>query len=150
MSGVGAICVLIVGTGSSATPLLVSVAGEIDSSSVGVLRDHLQGVPERDVVLELSEVTLLSAAGLTVLLELQDRLRAVGARVVLAAASRPARRVLRVTGLDEQFVMAATVEDAIEGVGPDVPAPPPVWLGPNRRVCGAVRRAHRSHPAGTC
>jgi anti-anti-sigma regulatory factor len=53
-----------------ATPLLVSVAGEIDSFSVGVLRDHLQGLAERDVVLELSEVTLLSAAGLTVLLEL--------------------------------------------------------------------------------
>jgi anti-sigma B factor antagonist len=140
--------VLIVGTDSLASPLLVSVAGEIDSSSVGVLRDHLQGVPERDVVLELSEVTLLSAAGLTVLLELQDRLRAVGARVVLAATSRPARRVLRVTGLDEEFVMA-TVEDAIEGVGPDVPAPPTLRLVPKPRACGAVRRAHRSHPAAT-
>jgi anti-anti-sigma factor len=75
-----ALCALIVGTDSVDTPLLVSVAGEIDSSSAGVLRDHLQGLPERDVVLELSEVTLLAAAGLTVLLELQDRLRAVGTR----------------------------------------------------------------------
>src|SRR4051812_43155324 len=104
---------------------------------VDPLWDHLQGVAERDVVLELSEVTLLSAAGLTVLLELQDRLRAVGARVVLAAASRPARRVLRVTGLDEQFVMAPTVEDAIEVVGPDVPAPPTLRLGANPRGGGA-------------
>jgi anti-sigma B factor antagonist len=143
------ICVLIVGTGSLASPLLVSVAGEIDSSSVGVLRDHLQGGAERDVVLELSEVTLLSAAGLTVLLELQDRLHAVGARVVLAGTSRPARRVLRVTGLDDEFVMAPTVEDAIEVAAPDVPAPPPVWLGPKPRGCGAVRPAHRSHPAAT-
>jgi hypothetical protein len=89
---------------------------------------------------------LRTGAGLTVLLELQDRLRAVAARVVLAAASRPARRVLRVTGLDEQFVMAATVEDAIEGVGPDVRALPTLRLGPKPGGCGAVRPAHPLPP----
>jgi hypothetical protein len=48
-----------------------------------------------------------------VLLDLQDRLAAVGAWLVLAAPSHPVRRVLDLTGLDLRLPMESTVEDAL-------------------------------------
>jgi anti-anti-sigma factor len=92
---------------------LVTISGEVDIATVGELREHLLAIPDRHTVLEMSGVALLSAAGLTVLLELQDRLARVGARVVLAAGSACVRRVLTVTGLDVQLALKPTVENAV-------------------------------------
>jgi anti-anti-sigma factor len=61
---------------------LVIVFGEADLATVVHFRERLSTVPDRDVVVEMSDVALLSAVGLRVLLDLQDRLAAVGARLV--------------------------------------------------------------------
>jgi STAS domain len=53
---------------------LVTISGEVDIATVAELREHLRAIPDRHTVVEMSGVALLSAAGLTVLLELQDRL----------------------------------------------------------------------------
>jgi anti-sigma B factor antagonist len=102
---------------------LVTVAGEVDIATAPELRGHLLALPDRSVVVDMSEVGLLSAAGLSVLLDLQDRLTRTGARVVLTNAAACVRRVLDLTGLDEIFAMASTVEDAVELVASGLPAP---------------------------
>jgi hypothetical protein len=58
--------------------------------------------------------------------------------------------VLRVIGLDEQLVMAPTVEGADELAASDAtPTLTRPRLVPNRRPCRPVRPPHRSHSAGT-
>ena len=71
-------------------PTLVTVAGDIDIASAPLLRRHLLSVPGSSTVLDLSGVQLLSAAGLTELVDLRDRLTRADARLVLAG--RPATR----------------------------------------------------------
>lgn len=100
---------------------LVTVAGEVDISTVAQLRGRLDTVPDRHTVVEMSDVALLSAAGVTVLLDLQDRLATAGARLVLAAAPRCVRRVLTGVGIDARLPVAPTVEagfDSLTAVGP--------------------------------
>jgi hypothetical protein len=52
---------------------LLTIAGEVDIATIGEFRGHLLAVPERNTVLEMSDVVPF-AAGLTVLLDLQHQL----------------------------------------------------------------------------
>ena len=104
---------LVVRTFPMPVATLVTISGEVDIATVAELRKHLRAIPGRHTVLEMSGVELLSAAGLTALLELQDRLARVSARVVLAAGPACVRRVLTVSGLDVELALAPTVEDAV-------------------------------------
>jgi stage II sporulation protein AA (anti-sigma F factor antagonist) len=94
-------------------PTLVTIVGEIDLLTAPELRAHVLAVPDGDVVLDASGVELLAAAGLRVLLDLQDRRARAGARLVLAAPSPPVWRILAITGCDTTIPMTATVEDAV-------------------------------------
>jgi anti-sigma B factor antagonist len=94
-------------------PMLVTVEGEIDLATAPQLRERVFQLPEDDLVLDTSRVRLFAAAGLGVLLELQDRRARTGAQLVLAAPSAAVRRVLCVTRLDKTLAVAATVEDAV-------------------------------------
>lgn len=96
------------------SPTLVTIAGELDIASVPALRRHLHALPDRSTVLELSGVRLLSAAGVTEVVDLRDRLARAGARLALAAAPPRVRRILAITGLDDTIVLADTVDDAIQ------------------------------------
>jgi len=102
-----------------ATPAatLVTVSGEVDLTTVAQFRECLDTAPDCDAVMEMSDVALMSAVGLRVLLDLQDRLAAVGAWLVLAAPAHPVRRVLDVTGLDVRLPIESTVEDALALLG---------------------------------
>jgi anti-anti-sigma factor len=104
---------LIVRVHTAPVPTLVAVSGELDLLTAPQFRDELGVVPDGDVVLDLSGVRLLAAAGLSVLLDLQDRQARVGAQVVLAAAPPLARRVLCMTGLEGNLPMIATIEEAV-------------------------------------
>jgi anti-sigma B factor antagonist len=105
---------LLIRTFPTPVATVVNIAGEIDIAAVTELRGQLDALPDRNTVVDMSEVTLLSATGMSVLLEWQDRLTSVGARLVLAAGSHHVRRVLAVTGLDAQLRVVATVADAID------------------------------------
>jgi anti-sigma B factor antagonist len=81
----------------------VSLRGELDLASAPHLQQVLDqlcrdGYPE--IVLDLSGLELLSAAGLTVFHRVDSHLRAVDGRLVLHRPGRLARRVLAITGLD--------------------------------------------------
>jgi anti-sigma B factor antagonist len=104
---------LIVRVRTAPVPTLVAVAGELDLLTAPPSRGELRALPGGDVVLDLSGVRLFAAAGLRVLLDLQDRQARVGAQVVFAAAPPLARRVLCMTGLDRHLPMTATTDEAV-------------------------------------
>lgn len=95
------------------SPSLVTVAGEIDIASAPRLRRRLLTLPDDATIIELSGVRLLSAAGLTELVDIRNRLARVGAPLALAAALPPARRVLTITGIAATVIVTDTVDDAI-------------------------------------
>jgi anti-anti-sigma factor len=109
---------------AQAPPTLVTVAGDIDTATVAGLRRHLLSVPACSTVLDLSGVQLLSAAGLTELVDLRDRLTHADARLALAAAPRLVRRILAITGLDDTMLLADTVDDAVHLVTTPIPPRP--------------------------
>ena len=113
---VPALLIRIVQMDSSTT--VVAVAGEVDLGSAPQLHRHLLVLPDRDTVLDMSGVSMLAAAGMTALLDTQDRLTLVGARLVLAACSPSVCRALAITGLDTRLAMAPTVDAGIELIAP--------------------------------
>ncbi|RLP85456.1 MULTISPECIES: STAS domain-containing protein [unclassified Micromonospora] len=80
--------------------VLMRVAGEVDIATVAAFRSALWAAPARPVLqLDLSELRLLSAAGVRALLAAHLRVRARGGELVLVDPTPVVARVLRVTGL---------------------------------------------------
>jgi anti-sigma B factor antagonist len=85
--------------------LVVLVDGEVDVSTAPHLRSFLLQVDdgERVLVVDLSDMDFLDAAGLSVLVALQRRLAQRASQVVLRSPSASTRRLLQITGLEELF-----------------------------------------------
>jgi anti-anti-sigma factor len=108
-----------------AAAALVTVVGEIDLATAGELGDHLVAALHEagpDVVLDLSQVTFMDSTGLKVLLAAHRRAQLAGGHLALAGAGRSVLKVLTITGLDRTFLLAETVDGAIESVR-SAPAP---------------------------
>jgi anti-anti-sigma factor len=94
---------------------VVTAAGEVDLETAAQLGDHaLEAL--RDVsphlVLDLSGVTFMDSTGLKVLLSIQRRADLSGGTLALAGATRPVRKILALTGLDQTFRLFDSVADA--------------------------------------
>ena len=83
--------------------------------------DHVAGFEaaaaalERNrVVLDLDHTELLDSAGLTAILDLQEKLRDVGGDVKLAVSGAVNRKVLEITRLDQQLEVFDNVLDAVK------------------------------------
>ena len=103
-------------TGSAATGLLITVAGEVDSSTAPQLRDVLDttfadGVPT--LTIDLDAVTFLDSAGLCVLAGAHRRATEAGIALRVLASSRAVVRPLQITGLYDLLA----VERPTSGVG---------------------------------
>lgn len=87
--------------------LVLRVAGEIDLQVAPALRARLAraaAVSPRTLVLDLSEVTFISCAGLRALYEVRAEL---GERLWLRAPSRPVTRLLELIGVQSDFRILA-------------------------------------------
>jgi anti-sigma B factor antagonist len=81
----------------------VRLRGELDLATASHLEqrlDRLRRDGHRQLILDMSGLEFLSAAGLTVLLRADQALRALGGRLILTGPTRIARRVLTITELD--------------------------------------------------
>jgi anti-sigma B factor antagonist len=95
----------------STAPLVVGVSGEIDIASAPHLREELLGALRRHgarLALDLGGVTFMDCAGVNVLLAARRHARLEGGWVRVAGASRRARNVLTLTGLDREFALAGS------------------------------------------
>jgi anti-anti-sigma factor len=81
--------------------VVVTIAGEFDMGTRLDVVDGLAGIDFRHLVIDLGEVTFIDSMGLKLLVELHERCRAKDGTLTLSAASRPVRRVLAATGLDQ-------------------------------------------------
>lgn len=97
--------------------VVVSVVGEVDLATVGMLRDglssHLSDPVTRLLVCDLSRVSFLACSGLSALLDIQATLGARGARLSVVANSAAVLRPVKITGLDEALAVRPTVSAAL-------------------------------------
>lgn len=90
--------------------VLVRVAGELDSLTAGTLRATLADAeaavaPPAPVVVDLTGVTFLAAAGLSVLVEHDERCAALGTALLIVPGSKVVRRAMALTGLHAQLAV---------------------------------------------
>ncbi len=99
---------------------LVAASGEIDLSTAGRLEQFLldaipsQRVPPPGLVLDLSGVEFFGAAGIAVLLRLQDTLERFGGWLRLCDVAPIVTRVLTVTDLQDHFRVVTAPDDVDE------------------------------------
>ena len=116
--------------------IITAISGDLDIACVPAVREQLLGTlgPHASrMVVDLSGVTFCDASGLAVLIGASRRAWLLGGVLRLAAPAPPVTAVLRLTGLDLQLEVFATVPAAISA-----PARP--------RVLGAG--LHRHPPGG--
>ena len=102
---------------------VVSVGGEVDLETATRLGDAaLEALRHLSphLVLDLSGVSFMDSTGLKVLLSLQRSAALAGGSLTVAGATRPVRRILTLTGLDQtlQLVDAVDAVDAVDGAVP--------------------------------
>ncbi len=133
---------------------VAELAGELDLASAPALRERLLSLlrpGSSRLVLDLSRVSFCDASGLAVLVGTSHRALRLGGFLRLAAVSRPAARVLDLTGLDRHLPVFPTVRAAITGAAgaPPGPAASPCAAGtrdrPGSRPC-PPREAPAAYP----
>lgn len=90
---------------------VLCIEGQIITGDTETLRSAVQVVTGAgDLVLELSNVTIVDAHGLGVLLQLREQALARGMRFKLMNVSDPLNRILEITRLNTVFEIAPGVE----------------------------------------
>jgi anti-sigma B factor antagonist len=92
---------------TSGETAVLRISGEVDISTAPQLRERLQQLDSRSVVVDLSAMTFFDSTGLGVLVGAFKRLREGGGDLVLRAPTRSTRKVLELTGLSQ----VVTIED---------------------------------------
>jgi anti-sigma B factor antagonist len=80
----------------------VFLAGEVDLETVPELKATLEGIAQgkpKQVVLDLSELSYLSSAGVSAIITASEELKARGAELVITGAYGPVKLVLEMLGL---------------------------------------------------
>lgn len=95
----------------------VRLAGELDAATApqvwDLVRPHLSAGTLRTVVLDLSQLTFISSAGLGVLIDARTHARSANISLRLITGSRCVDRVLEVTGLSRDFACFTDVQTAL-------------------------------------
>ena len=82
----------------------LDVRGEVDVYSCTTLRNHLDSLVQaghQRIDLDLSSVTYIDSAGMSVLVSCQKNLQRTGGALSIVAASRQVRRVLSILSLED-------------------------------------------------
>ncbi|MDX8052779.1 STAS domain-containing protein [Lentzea sp. BCCO 10_0798] len=104
--------------------VVLAVRGEVDSCTSPLLKIRLlEHVRPTDppLVIDLTDVSFLGAAGLTVLVTVREAAMAAGIALCLVGCTRPVLLPLKVTGLDGVFDICPDIAHALLrlGCGPD-------------------------------
>jgi anti-sigma B factor antagonist len=92
---------------------IVSVRGDVDASTAPALREAVLKAAASDgrLLLDLSEVSFMSSAGLRVLLVLHRTIDGNRGRVVLVGLAATVRETMAATGFLKFFSTAATLDE---------------------------------------
>jgi len=94
---------------------IVTVAGEIDISTVTQLRERLfELAPSgRPLIANLDRVGFIDSAGLSALVGAAKRAAGYGGSLQVICARPTTRQLLRLTGLDRRIPLARTLDEAL-------------------------------------
>jgi anti-anti-sigma factor len=97
--------------------VIVHAAGEIDLTSASKLDELLDDIavppaPGR-VVLDLTPVTFLSSAGLSLLVKNDQRFRDAGGTLHVVTGNRTVARAISMTGLADMLTLFDTLDEAV-------------------------------------
>jgi anti-sigma B factor antagonist len=86
---------------------VIRVSGQIDSKTVGELRDFIDTElkPTQPVALELTDVPFMSSAGLRTLLTLQRKTQDMDVKLVLIGVADVIADTMKVTGFYQFFTV---------------------------------------------
>ena len=101
--------------------VLISLSGELDIYTVPGFRQDVERFDpsETQLVIDLSEVTLLDSSGLGALVSLLNRARGGQGRLGLVCPHNHLRRVFEITGLRRAFVFGDDLEGVRAGLAGD-------------------------------
>ena len=101
--------------------VVVSVQGPVDARTAPELRDRLrdliEGQGNRHVVLELTDMTLVDAAGLSVFVDAHKRMQRIAGEIVFSGPSPDVVRALRSANLDKIFTISPAWAHPAYGYG---------------------------------
>jgi anti-sigma B factor antagonist len=103
---------------ASVDTVVLLVTGEIDMLTAPALDRRLAESTDgghRRVVVDLSGVTFLSSAGITILVQHTANAAERGVRLPIVATGTAVLRPLELTGLDTELDLHGTVDEAVEG-----------------------------------
>jgi anti-anti-sigma factor len=82
----------------------VVVAGELDDSTAGILRERLVQVTANlvgDLVLDIGLLTFVDSTGLALFVAQHKKLQSTGSNLIIVSPSPMARRLFEITGLSQ-------------------------------------------------
>ena len=94
--------------------IVVHTPEELGSDQAERIEKYLTGLERHNVVVDLDGTEQLDSAGLTVLVNSQEALRALDGDLKIATANPTNRKILEVTRLDQQLELFDTVIDAVK------------------------------------
>jgi len=94
--------------------IVVHAPDELNRDQSEAFETRLCTLDRRRVVLDLDGVESIDSQGLTSLLDVQDKLRATGGELKIAATNATNRKILEITRLDQQLEVFDSVLDAVK------------------------------------
>ncbi len=96
---------------------VIDVGGEVDILTAPKLREQIHHAidrGEKDLIVDLLDVSFMDSSGLGVLISALKRTKEVGGSLTVVAATRPVTNVLSLTGLDKVFPVHDSLDVALE------------------------------------
>ena len=91
---------------------ILRLKGELDVSSSPALEDELSRLSGASViVLDLSELEFIDSTGLGVLVKSHQHVRDAGGRRAIVEGGGQVKRLLELTGLDQQLTLVASLDE---------------------------------------
>ena len=97
--------------------IIVTPTGWLDTASYEEFLKYCTALPAGPVILDLSNLTYISSAGLRALRQFEKGRRDQGTMVVIAGSKGFVHSVIRMSGFDQLFLMYPSAADAIQVIG---------------------------------
>lgn len=97
-----------------ANVVVVHTPEELGGDQADEFLHYLAGLEQHQVVLDLDNTETIDSAGLTALLDAQDRLRAEGGDVKIATSNTVNHKILEITRLDQTLEVFESLIDAVK------------------------------------
>ncbi|MEW9529170.1 STAS domain-containing protein [Microbispora sp. NPDC049125] len=111
---------LSVASAAQGDAIVIHATGELDATTVHLLREELRQVWATSgvsaLVIDVEGIEFCDSRGLSELIGALQRGQAANVRLILAGVQGVLRRVLTITGLRNVFEQRATVPDALKAV----------------------------------